>query len=138
MPVSKEEKMSRQLKRAKGKDPDKAEKKKKPAIVRKPHPQKSKMLAWVAATAVIICLIGAVGMGLRVKYNKNTAFSEKYGEFKQGLGETWSQFSGGPQNQGEAEEKTEKAIISNPDDLSPEEIEELEKKAFPENGEQKE
>ncbi|MBU0731531.1 hypothetical protein KKC88_01455 [Patescibacteria group bacterium] len=134
MPISKEEKLSRDLKRAKGQDPDKSEQEKEPNIVRKHHPEKTKMITWVIVATVIIGLIGAAGVGLRMKYKKDDTFSGKYDELKQSFGKTWSGFTEGLPGQDEPEEEEpKKRIISNPDNLSEEEIEELEKKAFPEN-----
>jgi len=132
MPINKEEKISRDLKKAKGIDPDKPKQESEPDIIRKPHPERKKMFIWVAIAAVLIGVVGIGGISLRMKYKKDNTFSEKYMELKQTWSESWSSFSDSMPGEENAENIDERKVISNPNNLSEEEIKNLEQKAFPE------
>ena len=129
----KEEELSRKLKQARGQKIENEEAEEKLAITKKDHPEKNKMLLLVIVAAVVIAGIGGIGMWLSMRSNDDGGFSQQFRGITQSVRESWGQFKAELPNSTAAEEEDQRQIISNPDNLSEEEIEELEQKAFPDN-----
>ena len=130
MPNNQEEVYSQKLKKIKG-QPE--EIKDEPNIVRKDHPEKKKMVIYIIISAVIIAIIGSLGLYLQIKFNKTDTFSGKIREFTSSISSSWSDIKENVASgmNKETEEKKGK-ILSNPQNLSEDEIEKIENSVFSE------
>ncbi|MFH1536919.1 MAG: hypothetical protein ABID45_02965 [Patescibacteria group bacterium] len=124
--IEKEKNLAKKLDQLRGKkekDPNEER------IIVKDHPEKQKLYILVGISTVIIVIIGLTGISLKMKYSDSESFGEKFNE----LSDIFSFNLTEDQNlQDEEDKQDKKEFISNPQNYSDEEIEEIEEELFPE------
>ena len=124
--IDKEKNLAKKLDQLRGKkekDPNEAK------IVIKEHPEKQKLYILVGISTVIIIIIGLTGIALKMKNNDSESFGTKF----KGLSDIFSfNLTENQDLQDEEDGQDKKEFISNPQNYSDEEIEEIEEEVFPE------